>query len=103
MLKKTKIVATISDLRCDAEFIKQLYENGMNVVRMRRDFGEVFLVVPTHEGNVATKELVRVVGVTSVTIEPHLQRSTSGELCPSLQRKLAVRELMGLQNAYRTA
>jgi pyruvate kinase len=34
MLKKNKIVATISDLRCEAEFIKQLYENGMNVVRM---------------------------------------------------------------------
>ncbi|MBN2275841.1 MAG: pyruvate kinase [Bacteroidales bacterium] len=34
MLKKTKIVATISDLRCDVEFIKSLYENGMNVVRL---------------------------------------------------------------------
>jgi pyruvate kinase len=34
MLKKTKIVATISDLRCDVDFIKQLYENGMNVVRL---------------------------------------------------------------------
>jgi len=34
MLKKTKIVATISDLRCDVDFIKRLFENGMNVVRM---------------------------------------------------------------------
>jgi pyruvate kinase len=34
MLKKTKIIATISDLHCDVEFIKQLYDNGMNVVRM---------------------------------------------------------------------
>jgi pyruvate kinase len=34
MLKKTKIVATISDLHCDVEFIRQLYENGMNVVRL---------------------------------------------------------------------
>ena len=34
MSKYTKIVATISDARCDVDFIKQLYESGMNVVRM---------------------------------------------------------------------
>ena len=34
MSKYTKIVATVSDLRCDVDFIKALYENGMNVVRM---------------------------------------------------------------------
>jgi pyruvate kinase len=34
MYKKTKIVATISDLHCEVEFIRQLYENGMNVVRL---------------------------------------------------------------------
>ncbi len=34
MLKKTKIVATISDLHCDVEFIRQLYDNGMDVVRL---------------------------------------------------------------------
>ncbi len=33
-MKKTKIVATISDRRCDPEFIKELYEAGMNVVRL---------------------------------------------------------------------
>ncbi len=33
-MKHTKIVATISDQRCDAEFIRQLYEAGMNVVRL---------------------------------------------------------------------
>lgn len=32
--KFTKIVATISDKRCDIDFIRQLYEEGMNVVRM---------------------------------------------------------------------
>ena len=32
--KKTKIVATISDRRCDEAFIRELYENGMNVVRL---------------------------------------------------------------------
>lgn len=34
MSKHTKIVATISDLRCDVEFLTALYESGMNVVRM---------------------------------------------------------------------
>lgn len=33
-MKHTKIVATISDLRCDPEFLKTLYESGMNVVRL---------------------------------------------------------------------
>ncbi|MDP2115664.1 MAG: pyruvate kinase [Bacteroidota bacterium] len=33
-MKYTKIVATISDKRCDPEFIRQLYEAGMNVVRL---------------------------------------------------------------------
>ncbi len=34
MKKHTKIVATISDKRCDIDFISQLYEAGMNVVRL---------------------------------------------------------------------
>lgn len=34
MSKLTKIVATISDLRCEVDFIQQLYNEGMNVVRM---------------------------------------------------------------------
>src|SRR3989344_4514070 len=34
MKKKTKIVATISDIRCDTEFIESLYKNGMNVARL---------------------------------------------------------------------
>ncbi len=34
MLKRTKIVATISDKHCDVEFLQELYEAGMNVVRL---------------------------------------------------------------------
>lgn len=34
MKKRTKIVATISDRRCDPGFIRELYEAGMNVVRI---------------------------------------------------------------------
>lgn len=34
MLKHTKIVATISDQRCEVDFIRELYKSGMDVVRM---------------------------------------------------------------------
>lgn len=34
MKKFTKIVATISDRKCEVPFIEELYKNGMNVVRM---------------------------------------------------------------------
>ena len=30
-MKKTKIVATISDKRCDVDFLQNLYRAGMNV------------------------------------------------------------------------
>ena len=32
--KFTKIVATVSDKRCDVDFIRALFENGINVIRM---------------------------------------------------------------------
>lgn len=34
MLKKTKIVATISDMKCDIKFLKSLHKLGMDVVRL---------------------------------------------------------------------
>ena len=33
-MKQTKIVASVSDLRCDQDFIRKLFFAGMNVVRM---------------------------------------------------------------------
>lgn len=33
-MKQTKIVASVSDLRCEVDFIKELYEAGVNVIRM---------------------------------------------------------------------
>ena len=33
-MKQTKIVASVSDRRCDVEFIKKLFYAGVNVVRM---------------------------------------------------------------------
>ena len=32
--KKTKIICTVSDLRCEVGFLRSLYDNGMNVVRI---------------------------------------------------------------------
>lgn len=32
--KRTKIVATISDKRCDTEFLRELYQEGMDVIRI---------------------------------------------------------------------
>jgi pyruvate kinase len=34
MKRKTKIIATISDLNCEVDFIKSLFKAGMNVVRL---------------------------------------------------------------------
>lgn len=33
-MKQTKIVATISDLRCDVDFLKEIYDAGVNVIRI---------------------------------------------------------------------
>ena len=32
--KKTKIICTISDINCEVDFIRQLFESGMNVARI---------------------------------------------------------------------
>jgi pyruvate kinase len=32
--KKTKIICTISDINCGIDFLRELYNNGMNVVRI---------------------------------------------------------------------
>ena len=34
MKKHTKIVATISDKQCDVPFLQELFNEGMNVVRL---------------------------------------------------------------------
>ena len=48
MKKFTKIVATVSDRRCEVDFIKKLYKAGMNVVRLNtahQDFDGVTKVI----------------------------------------------------------
>jgi pyruvate kinase len=47
-MKRTKIVATISDKRCEIGFLRELYEAGMNVVRLNtahQTLGEAMKVV----------------------------------------------------------
>lgn len=55
MQKLTKIVATISDLKCDAEFISALYDAGMDVVRVNT----------AHQGPDDTRRLVENVRMVS--------------------------------------
>jgi pyruvate kinase len=52
--KLTKIVATVSDMRCDKEFIQHLYMAGMNVIRLNTAH-------QTPEGTLRTIENVRAV------------------------------------------
>ncbi len=44
MLKQTKIVASISDQRCEVEFIRDLFKAGMNVVRMNTAHALLYLI-----------------------------------------------------------
>ncbi|MBN2834577.1 MAG: pyruvate kinase [Candidatus Delongbacteria bacterium] len=50
--KQTKIVATISDLNCGVEFLTELYNNGMNVVRLNTAH-------QSHEGSLLVIDNVR--------------------------------------------
>lgn len=78
MFKKTKIVATISDMRCDVDFIKSLYAEGINVVRMNSAH-------MTEEGFVQVINNVRAVsntiGIMMDTKGPEIRTTTteSGE------------------------
>ncbi len=59
MKKYTKIVATISDKRCDVDFVRELYNAGMNVVRIntahvsREGFGKIVDNVRTVSNQIA--------------------------------------------------
>jgi len=50
--KQTKIVATISDLKCDVDFLRELWESGMDVVRLNTAH-------QTHEDSLKVIENVR--------------------------------------------
>ena len=79
--KKTKIVATISDLRCDVDFIKSLYDEGINVVRMNSAH-------MTEEGFVRvinnTRAVSKTIGIMMDTKGPEIRTTAteSGEKIP---------------------
>ena len=56
-MKKTKIVATMSDFRCTEEFVKQLFDAGMDVVRVNSahvsEDGATHIVETVHRVNPA--------------------------------------------------
>lgn len=73
-MKRTKVVATISDKRCEVGFLKELYEAGMNVVRLntahqtleeamkvirnvRAVSGQIALLVDTKGPEVRTRDI----------------------------------------------
>jgi pyruvate kinase len=76
--KRTKIVATISDLRCDVEFIRSLYNEGINVVRMNSAHmtEEGFLQVITN-----TRAVSKHIGIMMDTKGPEIRttKTATGE------------------------
>lgn len=50
--KQSKIIATISDLKCDVNFIRELYENGMDAIRLNTAH-------QTHEGTLKVMKNAR--------------------------------------------
>lgn len=73
MSKFTKIVATISDKCCDVDFVRQLFENGMNVVRMNSAHmqEEGFLRIITNVREVSSQ-----IGILMDTKGPEVRTTT---------------------------
>ena len=68
-MKQTKIVATISDRRCDQEFIRKLFFAGMNVVRMNT----------AHAPEEGMKEIIRNVRAVSSHIALMIDQGTGNK------------------------
>lgn len=82
--KKTKIVATISDMRCDVDFIQSLYDEGINVVRMNSAH-------MTEEGFVRvinnTRAVSKTIGIMMDTKGPEI-RTTATESGQKIEVKI---------------
>ncbi len=79
MLKQTKIVATISDKRCDVEFVRSLFNEGMNVVRMNSAHldEEGFTKIINN-----VREVSRRIGILMDTKGPEVRTTLSKEPIP---------------------
>ena len=79
MLKQTKIVATISDKRCDVEFLTNLFNEGMNVVRMNSaHLDEEGFDRIIHN----TREVSNRIGILMDTKGPEVRTTTSNSPIP---------------------
>ena len=76
-MKQTKIVCTISDYRCEEDFLRKLFFAGMNVVRMNTAHG-------TREGMSKvidnTRKVSSLIALLIDTKGPEIRTTTS---CPS--------------------
>ncbi|MGL4493644.1 MAG: pyruvate kinase, partial [Tannerellaceae bacterium] len=79
MFKHTKIVATISDIRCDVDFIADLHKAGMNVVRINSAHmnEEGFARVIGNTRTVSSK-----IGILMDTKGPEIRTTTTAEPIP---------------------
>lgn len=93
-MKKTKIVATLSSARCSQGFIRELYESGMNVVRINtahqplEDAGKLVEAVRSVSGRIAIMVDTKGPEIRTGTLEEPLEVAAgqrvllSGSGCP---------------------
>lgn len=77
MKKLTKIVTTVSDIRCDVEFIRGLYKAGMNVVRCNTahmDFEGIGRIVKN------TREVSEKIALLVDTKGPEIRTTSSNDI-----------------------
>lgn len=77
MKKSTKIVTTVSDIRCDVEFIRSLYKAGMNVVRCNTahmDFEGIGRIVKN------TREVSEKIAILVDTKGPEIRTTSSNDI-----------------------
>jgi pyruvate kinase len=75
-MKKTKIVATISDFKCEVEFIKELYESGMNVARLNTAHQEVDSITEVIKN---IRKVSEDIAILIDTKGPEIRTSSQGE------------------------
>ncbi len=77
--KKTKIICTVSEMHCSVNFIKRLYESGMNIARINSAHATI-------EGAQMIVDTVRAVsdriGILLDTKGPEVRLNPMGEECP---------------------
>ncbi len=88
--KNTKIVATVSDLRCDVDFIQNLYDSGVDTIRLNTAHQD-------EEGSLKVVENIRkvsdTIGILLDTKGPEIRTKNIGE--PIIVQKDDVVEITG--------